>query len=67
VSDISLPPPLLLPIKEAIQWSRLSRAALYRRMKTGDIAAVKLGHRTFIRFDSLREFLAKLPSASFRS
>jgi hypothetical protein len=66
VSDFSLPHSPLLPVKEAVAWSRLSRAELYRRLKSGDIAAVKNGSRTFIRFDSLRDFLARLPTASFR-
>ena len=47
---------------EAVQFSGLSRSALYVAMKRGDLTARKAGRRTLIAFDDLRDYLANLPT-----
>ena len=44
-----------------------SRSEIYRRLAAGDIRAVKSGNRTLIVMDSVREYLASLPVATFRT
>jgi excisionase family DNA binding protein len=50
-----------LTIAEATQCAGIGRTKLYELLQTGQIGAVKLGRRTFVKADSLRTFLAKLP------
>jgi hypothetical protein len=59
--------PIALPLARATLVSGLSRSELYRRLAAGDIRAVKAGKRTLILADSLRAFLAGLPTAEFRA
>ena len=47
---------------EAVQFSGMSRTALYNALKSGDLAARKAGRRTLIAFDDLRAYLANLPT-----
>ena len=52
----SLPPPIRLEVLEAAKWLRISRALLYRRIRTGQIAVIKDGHRTFISVAELQRY-----------
>ncbi len=45
----------------------ISRSELYRRLAARDIRAIKLGRRTLIVLDSVHEYLARLPSATFKA
>lgn len=46
---------------EAVQFSGMSRSALYEAMKRGDLIARKSGRRTLISFSELEAYLANLP------
>lgn len=47
---------------EAVQFSGLSRSALYEALKRGDLSAKKAGRRTLIAFVDLEAYLASLPT-----
>lgn len=47
---------------EAVQYSGMSRSALYEAMKRGDLIARKAGRRTLISFADLEAYLASLPT-----
>lgn len=53
-------PPLRLEIPEAAQALRISRALLYRRIKSGDIVTQKDGARAFITEAELRRYVEGL-------
>jgi excisionase family DNA binding protein len=59
--------PLALPVPQAAAFAGISRSELYRRLAAGDLCAVKVGKRTLILTESLREFVASLPRATFHS
>jgi hypothetical protein len=59
--------PVIMSVKDACQWSHLSRSEVYCQLAAGTIGAVKLRSRTFVLMDSLRQFIANLPSAKFSS
>ena len=48
-----------LNINEAVQFSRISRAELYRLMDRGELSFVKYGRRRLIPKNALRELLAR--------
>lgn len=60
------PGPINVSVAEAVRISGLSRSEVYRRLAAKDLEAVKCGKRTLITMDSLRNYLAKLPKATFR-
>jgi hypothetical protein len=60
-------PPAIMSVKDACQWSHLSRSEVYRQLAAGTIRAVKLRSRTFVLMDSLHHFIANLPAAKFGS
>jgi excisionase family DNA binding protein len=47
---------------EAVQYSGISRSALYVALKRGDLVARKAGRRTLISFSDLEAYLASLPT-----
>jgi len=47
---------------EAVEYSGLSRSALYVALKRGDLVARKAGRRTLISFADLEAYLASLPT-----
>lgn len=47
---------------EAVQYSGMSRSALYEALKRGDLKARKAGRRTLISFADLEAYLANLPT-----
>ncbi len=58
--------PLALPIADAVTFSGLSRSEVYRQLATGKLRAVKSGSRTLVLVESIRAYLASLPTATFR-
>ena len=50
-------PPLAVPIDQAAVLINLSRANIYRLVKSGDIPKVKIGRRTLIRIKDLERVL----------
>jgi hypothetical protein len=53
--------PLLLPIKQAIAVSGLSRTELYNRLGTGELQGKKMRRSTLIETKSLLSLVEKLP------
>lgn len=49
-------------IPDAVQYSGMSRSALYEALKRGDLTARKAGRRTLIAFADLEAYLASLPT-----
>lgn len=49
-------------LPEAVQFSGMSRSALYEALKRGDISAKKAGRRILISFADLEAYLASLPT-----
>lgn len=49
-------------VPEAVQYSGISRSALYEAMKRGDLIARKAGRRTLVSFADLETYLASLPT-----
>lgn len=45
----------------------LSRSEIYRRLAAGDLRAVKNGKTVLIVAESVREYLASLPPATYRA
>jgi len=53
--------PANLTIAETIAHYRIGRTRLYELIGTGEIEAIKLGRRTLVRTNSLRDFIDNLP------
>ena len=51
-----------LNIKEAIEFSGLSRTSIYNALRKGELAARKAGRRTLIPASELQRFLDNLPT-----
>lgn len=47
---------------DAVQYSGMSRSALYEALKRGELTARKAGRRTLIAFADLDAYLASLPA-----
>ena len=47
---------------DAVQYSGMSRSALYEALKRGELTARKAGRRTLIAFSDLDAYLASLPT-----
>lgn len=58
--------PIAVTIAEAQRLSGFSRSGVYRELAAGSLKAVKLGSRTLVLTNSIREHLASLPAATFR-
>ena len=58
--------PIAVTLPDAIRISGLSRSEIYRRLAAGDIDAIKSGTRTLILVDSIKRYLASLPTAQYR-
>ena len=54
-------------IQQAYEAFGLPRATIYRLLADGRILAVKANRRTLLLWDSLDEYIASLPQASFGS
>lgn len=55
-------PKTYLKMPEAVEYSGLSRTALYSALKQGALSARKAGRRTLIPLAELDAYLASLPS-----
>lgn len=53
--------PANLTIAETIDRYRIGRTRLYELIGSGEIQAIKLGRRTLVRTNSLRDFIDNLP------
>lgn len=51
----------LLTISEFIKWSRLGRTRVYEEIGAGDLRALKIGRRTFVRRDDALAWLDSKP------
>lgn len=47
---------------EAVEYSGMSRTAIYDALKRGDLTARKAGRRTLISFTDLEAYLTSLPN-----
>jgi hypothetical protein len=59
--------PVAVPIKGVTPLYGFTRSETYRRLASGDFKAVKNGKRTLILTESIRNYLASLPPATFRA
>ncbi len=57
------PDKLAYTIKETAATLGIGRTTIYAAIRDGKIAAVKLGHRTLIPADEIRQWMASLPRA----
>ena len=62
-----LTPKLGLTIDEACQASGIKRTKLYEAMGSGELIAKKVGRRTIILPEHLKDYLENLPAAVFAS
>ena len=51
----------LLTIAEFIRWGRIGRTKMYEEINAGNLPAVKVGRRTFIKCDDAIAWLHKQP------
>lgn len=51
----------LLPVSEVLRTLGLGRTTFYGLVAKGDLQAVKLGRRTFVRGSELKRFITNLP------
>ncbi len=58
--------PVAVPIKGVEPLYGFTRSETYRRLAAGDFKAVKNGKRTLVLTESIRNYLASLPPATFR-
>lgn len=59
--------PMTLPLLAAAATSGLSRSTIYRAAGEGKIKLLKLGRSTLVDMESVRAFLASLPTATIRA
>ena len=65
-SDLPRTETLSAGINETGRLTGFSRSELYRLLADGKLRAVKSGSRTLILMESVRQYLASLPAATFR-
>jgi Helix-turn-helix domain len=58
--------PILVPVNQASAIIARSPRMVYELMATGELKAVKSGRNTLILYDSIRKYVAKLPSAKIK-
>lgn len=49
-------------LPQAVEYSGMSRSAIYEALKRGELKAKKAGRRTLIAFADLEAYLASLPA-----
>jgi excisionase family DNA binding protein len=54
--------PIAIGILDAVKISKMGRSFIYERLADGSIKAVKAGRRTLIIYESLKNYMANLPS-----
>ncbi|WP_323011185.1 helix-turn-helix domain-containing protein [Paracoccus sp. (in: a-proteobacteria)] len=52
----------LLTVDEAIASLRISRSLFYRKVKAGQIVALKMGRKTLVPTTEITRFIASLPA-----
>lgn len=57
-------PPPLKSIAEAADWLRVSRASLYRLLRSGDLVSFTIGRRRLFRAVDLEDFAARAAGAA---
>ena len=58
--------PILVPVLQASAIIARSPRMVYEMMATGELRAVKSGRNTLILYNSIREYVAKLPLAKIK-
>jgi hypothetical protein len=58
--------PEMVPLPKAPMIFGLSRSALYRLASSGHIKLLKVGARTLVDANSVRQYLSELPEANIR-
>jgi hypothetical protein len=58
--------PLLVPVNQASAIISRSPRSVYEMMATGELKGVKSGRSTLILYDSIKEYVAKLPAAKIK-
>jgi hypothetical protein len=58
--------PVAIPIKRVEPIYGFTRSETYRRLAAGDFRAVKNGKRILVLVESIKNYLASLPAATFR-
>ena len=58
--------PEMVPLPKAPSIFGLSRSALYRLASSGHIKLLKVGNRTLVDANSVRQYLSELPEAKIR-
>jgi hypothetical protein len=58
--------PLTVTVPQASAIINKSPRVIYELMATGDIKAVKSGRNTLVVYDSLRQYISKLPPANIK-
>jgi hypothetical protein len=58
--------PILVAVNQASAIIARSPRMVYELMATGELKAVKSGRNTLILYDSIREYVASLPSAKIK-
>jgi hypothetical protein len=58
--------PMLVPIDQASAIIAKSPRMIYELMATGELKAVKSGRNTLVVYDSIREYVGKLPAARLK-
>lgn len=51
-------PHTLLPLKKVCSLTNLSRSYIYTRLQSGELKAIKVGRRTFVKMDDLHSWIA---------
>jgi hypothetical protein len=59
--------PLLVPINQASAIIGKCRRGIYELIATDQIQAVKSGRSTLVVYESLKQYVANLPAAKFKS
>ena len=59
--------PLTVTIQQLVPRIGLSRATIYRLAGAGRIRLIKVGRRSLVDWESVREFLADQPDAKIRA
>jgi Helix-turn-helix domain len=65
-SNLAGSDPLLVPIKQASAIIAKCPRGIYALMATGELQAVKSGRSTLIKYESIIEYVEKLPSAKIK-
>jgi hypothetical protein len=54
--------PAMMTISEFLSWSRMGRTKIYELLGSGELAAIKIGRRTFITSDAAEAWFKAQPA-----